>query len=104
MKKIAVLAITKNGIEMSLRLKEHFSDFEIFAPIKFSDNNEKIQWYDESTSDKIVKLFKNNDGLICLFSLGAVIRLLSSHIKDKKTDPAVIVIDDNANFVISVLS
>ena len=104
MKKIAVLAITKNGIEMSLGLKEHFSDFEVFAPIKFSDNNEKIQWYDESTSDKIVKLFKNNDGLICLFSLGAVIRLLSSHIKDKKTDPAVIVIDDNANFVISVLS
>ncbi len=104
MKKIAVLAITKNGIKMSLGIKEHFSDFEIFAPIKFSDNSKEIQWYDESTSEKIVKLFKNNDGLICLFSLGAVIRLLSSHIKDKKTDPAVIVIDDNANFVISVLS
>ena len=42
--------------------------------------------------------------LPCLFSLGAVIRLLAPHIKDKKTDPAVIVIDDNANFVISVLS
>ncbi len=104
MKKIAVLAITKNGIKMSLKLKEYFSDFEVFAPIKFSDNNEKIQWYDESTSRKIVELFKNNDGVICLFSLGAVIRLLAPHIKDKKTDPAVIVIDDNANFVISVLS
>ncbi len=34
MKKIAVLAITKNGIDMSLRIKEHFSDFEIFAPVK----------------------------------------------------------------------
>ena len=104
MKKIAVLAITKNGIEMSLNLKEHFSNFEIFAPIKFSNNDKKIQWYDESTSSKIVELFKNNDGIICLFSLGAVIRLLAPHIKDKKTDPAVIVIDDNANFVISVLS
>jgi len=104
MKKIAVLAITKNGIKMSLKLKEYFSNFEVFAPIKFSDNNEKIQWYDESTSGKIVELFKNNDGVICLFSLGAVIRLLAPHIKDKKTDPAVIVIDDNANFVISVLS
>ena len=72
--------------------------------LKFSDNNEKIQWYDESTSQKIVNLFKENDGIICLFSLGAVIRLLAPHIKDKKTDPAVIVIDDNANFVISVLS
>ena len=104
MKKIVVLAITKNGIQMSLKLKEHFSYFEIFAPSKFSNNDEKIQWYDESTSGKIVELFKNNDGVICLFSLGAVIRLLAPHIKDKKTDPAVIVIDDNANFVISVLS
>ncbi len=104
MKKIAVLAITKNGIDMSLRIKEHFSDFEIFAPVKFSDNNGKIQWYDESTTQKIVDLFKSNDGIVCLFSLGAVIRLLAPHIKDKKTDPAVIVIDDNANFVISMLS
>ena len=104
MKKIAVLAITKNGIEIGLKLKEYFSDFEIFAPIKFSNNNEKIQWYENSTTQKIVDLFKNNDGIICLFSLGAVIRLLAPHIKDKKTDPAVIVIDDNANFVISVLS
>ena len=104
MKKIAVLAITKNGIEIGLKLKEYFSDFEIFAPIKFSNDNEKIKWYDDSTTQKIVDLFKNNDGIICLFSLGAVIRLLAPHIKDKKTDPAVIVIDDNANFVISVLS
>ena len=104
MKKIAVLAITKNGIEIGLKLKEYFSDFEIFAPTKFSNDNEKIQWYENSTTQKIVDLFKNNDGIICLFSLGAVIRLLAPHIKDKKTDPAVIVIDDNANFVISVLS
>ena len=42
--------------------------------------------------------------LICIFSLGAVIRLISPHLKDKKSDPAVIVIDDTAKFVISTLS
>ena len=61
-------------------------------------------WYAEATSEKIVELFKKNNALICLFSLGAVIRLIAPHLKDKKTDPAVIVIDDKANFVISVLS
>ena len=99
-----MLAITKNGVEMGLSLKNLFPDWQIFAPSKFSDENEMINWYDDSTSIKIVDLFQSNDGLICLFSLGAVIRLIAPHIKDKKTDPAVIVIDDKAQFVISVLS
>ena len=104
MEKVAILAITKNGIKMGLSLKKLFPDWKIFAPSKFSDNNEVIEWYNDSTSIKIVDLFKSNDALICLFSLGAVIRLIAPHIKDKKTDPAVIVIDDKAQFVISVLS
>ena len=104
MEKIAVLAITKNGVSIGLRLKEFFPTWEIFVPSKFSNGNKEITWYSESTSEKIVELFKNNNALICLFSLGAVIRLIAPHLKDKKTDPAVIVIDDKTSFVISVLS
>ncbi|MDC0605809.1 cobalamin biosynthesis protein, partial [Nitrosopumilus sp.] len=63
-----------------------------------------ITWYSEPTTDKIIELFKKSNALICVFSLGAVIRLIAPHLKDKKTDPAVIVIDDKTNFVISVLS
>ncbi len=51
-----------------------------------------------------MNFLKNSNALICLFSLGAVIRLIAPYLKDKKTDPAVIVIDDKTNFVISVLS
>jgi len=102
--KVSVLAITKNGINIGLRLKEYFPSWEIFAPSKFSDDSNRIVWYSESTSEKIVELFKNNNALICLFSLGAVIRLIAPYLKDKKTDPAVIVIDDKTSFVISVLS
>ncbi|TAK16774.1 MAG: precorrin-3B C(17)-methyltransferase [Nitrosarchaeum sp.] len=104
MEKISVIAITKNGVNIGLRLKEHFPNWKIFAPSKFSNDNKGIDWYSESTSEKLVELFKNNNALICLFSLGAVIRLIAPHLKDKKTDPAVIVIDDKTNFVISVLS
>jgi cobalt-precorrin 5A hydrolase len=104
MEKTVVLAITKNGIKIGENLKKLFPDWSIFAPSKLSNENTEIVWYSEPTTDKIVELFKNNNALICLFSLGAVIRLISPHLKDKKTDPAVIVIDDKANFVISVLS
>jgi len=104
MEKISVLAITKNGVNIGENLKELFPEWSIFAPSKLSNEKTGITWYSEPTSEKIVELFKNNNALICIFSLGAVIRLIAPYLKDKKTDPAVIVIDDKTNFVISVLS
>lgn len=103
MDKVSVLAITKNGLNIGIKLKEIFPSWKVYAPSKFSDERE-ISWYSEPTSEKIVDLFRSSNALICLFSLGAVIRLIASDLKDKKTDPAVIVIDDKMNFVISVLS
>lgn len=104
MEKVAILAITKNGVKIATSLKKFFPSWELFAPSKFSDNNPHVNWYSESTTTKIGHLFGGYEGLVCLFSLGAVIRLISSNLKDKKTDPAVIVIDDKCQFVISALS
>jgi cobalt-precorrin 5A hydrolase len=104
MEKISVLAITKNGVNIGENLKRLFPEWSIFAPSKLSNEKSGITWYSEPTSEKIIELFKNNNALICIFSLGAVIRLIAPYLKDKKTDPAVIVIDDKTNFVISVLS
>jgi cobalt-precorrin 5A hydrolase len=104
MEKTSVLAITKNGVNIGENLKKLFPEWSIFAPSKLSNEKTGITWYSEPTSEKIVKLFKSNNALICIFSLGAVIRLIAPYLKDKKTDPAVIVIDDKTKFVISVLS
>jgi len=104
MEKTSVLAITKNGVNIGENLKRLFPNWNIFAPSKLITEAIGITWYSEPTTEKIIELFKNNDALICIFSLGAVIRLVAPYLKDKKTDPAIIVIDDKANFVISVLS
>jgi len=102
--KVSILAITKNGINLGINLKKRFPRWNLCAPDKFFDNSKDVSWYSEPTSKKIVELFRSQNGLVCIFSLGAVIRLISPHLVDKKTDPAIIVIDDKANFVISVLS
>ncbi|HMK32117.1 MAG TPA: cobalamin biosynthesis protein [Nitrosopumilaceae archaeon] len=104
MEKVAILAITKNGISIALSLKKQFPSWKIFAPSKFSSNDSQIEWFEDSTAAKAGDLFKIHEALICIFSLGAVIRLVSPHMKDKKTDPAVVVIDDTGKFVISTLS
>jgi len=102
--KVAVIAITKNGIEISSSLKKKFSTWKIYAPSKFSNGNSQVEWFDGSTTVKVEELFKAHEALVCIFSLGAVIRLISPHMRDKKTDPAVVVIDDTGKFVISTLS
>ena len=104
MEKVAILAITKNGISIALSLKKQFPSWKIFVPSKFSNNDSQIEWFEDSTTAKVGDLFKIHEALICIFSLGAVIRLVSPHMKDKKTDPAVVVIDDTSKFVISTLS
>ena len=103
MEKVSIIAITKNGIKIGHELKNISNSWKIYAPAKFSDNDSDVDWYSEPTAIKIADLFKTSEALVCIFSLGAVIRLISPHIKDKKNDPAVLAIDDQAKFVISVL-
>ena len=102
--KVAIVCITKNGINISKRIKEKIPSASIYAQSKHKDSSDGIIWFEKNTKIMIEEIFKKYESIICVFSLGAVIRLISNLLKDKKTDPAVIVIDDKANFVISTLS
>ena len=102
--KTAVLAITKNGVAIGSRLAASFPGMEVHAPQKLANGDQTIQWYGAPTTTMVGRLFAESDALVCVFSLGAVVRLIAPHIRDKKTDPAILVIDDKLNHVISVLS
>ncbi len=104
MSKIAVIAITKHGIEIARRIKQKMPEVEIYVPAKHSDGGTDVNWFSEQSTQLVSDLFKTHNALICIFSLGAVIRMIAPHLVDKKSDPAVIVIDDRANHVISALS
>lgn len=98
-----MLAITKGGLAVGRRIKKLRPDWSLHAPRKLDDGGE-AEWFDEPTPLKVGGLFCSRPALVCIFSLGAVIRLVAPHLADKKTDPAVLVIDDAAGFVISALS
>lgn len=99
----AVLAITKNGLAVGRRIKNINPGWSLHAPRKLDDGG-GAEWFDAPASEKVGELFKSRAALVCIFSLGAVIRLVAPHLAGKKTDPAVLVIDDAAGFVISALS
>ena len=104
MERVAVLAITRGGLSTARRLIEAFPSWTAHAPAKLSDGAPGISWFDGPTPSRMGELFRGSDALVCLFSLGAVIRLAAPHMRDKKTDPAVVVVDEGARYAISALS
>ena len=104
MTRTAIVAITKHGIEIARKIKQKMPEVEIYVPAKHSDGGSDVNWFSEQSTNLVGTLFKTHDAMICIFSLGAVIRMVAPHLVDKKSDPAVVVIDDRANHVISTLS
>ncbi|NWG36052.1 cobalamin biosynthesis protein [Nitrososphaera sp.] len=104
MARTAIVAITKHGIDIARKIKARMPEVEIYVPAKHSDGGTDINWFSDQSTQLVGSLFKTHDALVCIFSLGAVIRMVAPHLVDKKSDPAVVVIDDRANHVISALS
>ncbi len=100
----AVIAITKHGIQIANRIKERMPEVEIYVPAKLKNSQSEIIWFTEQVSRTLAEQFKKENALICIFSLGAVIRLIAPILTDKRSDPAILVIDDKAKFVVSALS
>ena len=101
---IGVICITRQGIDIARKIKGFMPTVVIYAQSKHNDSRNDVIWYDTNASTIMSMAFQKHSALICIFSLGAVIRLISPLVSNKKTDPAILVIDDKANFVISALS
>lgn len=102
----AIVAITKHGVELARKL-HLFIHSDVYYMSKFEQGDEEtkqIQLFSGSVRILLPTLFKQYKGIILIISLGAVIRMIAPILKDKKKDPAVVVIDDRGENVISVLS
>jgi len=99
--KIIIAAFTKNGINLAKKISE-FLNAKIFVPERFFEENlEKI---DAPLTQWTEKIFSNSNAIIFISACGIALRAIAPHIKSKLLDPAVIVIDEKANFVIPILS
>lgn len=103
----AVVAITKHGVDIARRLHANFPNTDVYYMSKFERGDERehnVQLFKNSVRMLFPALFKHYDGIITIISLGAVVRMIAPLLVDKKVDPAVVVIDDRGDNVISMLS
>jgi cobalt-precorrin 5A hydrolase len=107
--RVAVVAITRHGIAHAGRVVAALPGARLFAPGKFRAEAEAAApgaatCFSGGTGDQVPALFAAFDGIVCVVSLGAVVRLIAPHLQGKDVDPAVVVLDEGGRFVIPVLS
>ena len=108
----AIYCVSKNGYETCLKIKENvYNDLHIYVSGRVAnllnlenENIENLFIINERVPILLEKTFNKYDLHIFVAATGAVVRIIEGKFKSKDTDPAVITIDDHANFVISLLS
>ena len=94
-RKIAILTINNPSYESAKKLQNYLSDEDITIFKKERDF--------EKLDDILPTLWENFDAIICILAIGAVVRKIAPFLKDKSTDPAVLVINLNLDRVIPLL-
>jgi len=106
--RIVLVAITKHGAQQTAALARLLPRAHVCVAEKFSalmsDIRNPVRVYAAAFRDEIASLMADFDQVVFFVSLGAVVRLIAPHLKNKDEDPGVIVVDDAAQFVIPVLS
>ncbi|WP_158837559.1 precorrin-4 C(11)-methyltransferase [Polaribacter sp. L3A8] len=101
MKKIAIIAVTEKGLDKALTIQQEFPKSLVITTLQSSNGNVSSI---TSISDYLKDNFAKLDGICFVSALGICVRLIAPYIQDKKTDPAVISVDDLGLNVQSVLS
>lgn len=98
--KIAIWSVTRGAGRVAYRLGSEISA-DIYTLKKFEIHN-TLQI--DNFTDELGKQFNRYDAHIFIMATGIVIRKIAPLIKSKDVDPAVVVIDEQERFVISLLS
>jgi cobalt-precorrin 5A hydrolase len=102
--RIAVIAITQRGAAQAMRLAAALPGAVPFIAEKQRGPGQEGATYFGALKDAVAQTWSGYDGLVCLVSLGALVRTIAPHLRGKDVDPAVVCVDEAGRFSISVLS
>ena len=101
--KFAVISVTLKGALLGEKLHGQLDDkIDLYAKAKGPLHSETAAY--DNLSVLVNDIFDKYDGLIFIMATGIVVRVIAPHIRDKRYDPAVVVMDDAGIHAISLLS
>jgi len=101
--KIALWAITPEGALLARKIAENLPDARLHLSADLNIDDIPASCF-ERLSDAIVSDFHAYTGHVFIMSTGIVVRLIASCIRNKTTDPAVVVVDETGRHAVSLVS
>ncbi|CQD39867.1 cobalamin biosynthesis protein CbiG [Yersinia enterocolitica] len=98
---IAVFCLTPGGVRLARRLQTHLP-LTCFTSDKLLE--EGFLPFNGSFGDTLREAFKQYSALVVVGAIGLTVRVIAPLVNDKMTDPAVVVIDERGQHVVSLLS
>ncbi|MEN6413625.1 MAG: cobalt-precorrin 5A hydrolase [Veillonellales bacterium] len=102
--KLAIIAVTNHGALLASRLAQALTDDGADVYVKSERNTIGAKHTFNSLSQLISDIFQQYNGLIFIMAAGIAVRVIAPFIQSKRTDPAVVVLDDRGYYAISLLS
>ncbi len=97
----AYISLTSKGLSLCTKIQTHFAG-DILTIEKRRNVHTTFSF--DTLSEMIEYAFSHYDCLVFVMAAGIVVRTLAKLIKDKTQDPAVLVLDENGEYCVSLLS
>jgi cobalt-precorrin 5A hydrolase len=102
---LAVITVTKQGIALGERILAAEPEAALYVPAKYGlAPTERVRVFPGPLAPLLAEIYGGYDGFVFLMATGIVVRMIAEHIKDKRYDPAVVVMDITGRFAISLVS
>lgn len=101
---IKIAALTYNGVSVAEKIQSNINDSEVFVNNRISEKFNLNHNRFESIKEFVNENWNATNAFVFIMSTGIVVRSIAHLLKDKKNDPAVVVIDEKGKNVISLLS
>ena len=104
--KLAILAFSRRGCAMALRARESLcaprDECRCFAPETYAEG--PFEPITPPCTQFTGPLFAWADALVFVGAAGIAVRSIAPYVRDKRTDPAVLCVDERGGFVVPLLS
>jgi len=101
-KKVAIISLSQQGAEIAATLASQFSEANLYLHQAIQTTQPALRF--SQVIELTAQIFNDYQGLVYIMPTGVVVRALTSQVRHKLRDPAVVVVDVGGRWAISLLS